>query len=268
MAGDWLGIASSNLDSYCGHSEYPEGNPQPLEEALDGTNLWLHDVSEIHWFILDFGETTMVTKIRARSDTNHDPMRVVVYVSDNKTDWGTHIYDAYSDFDDTVAWVEKDTTHKSGRYMFVKILSTEYQYKLQWGDAPVMTIFDVYGYTGVISNLQCRFTSLLHNITNLTCSVYSYNVDKSAVSLLSRFVVLSQSAANLICRFHSGAGVANLVCRFSPYLASTNLISTITVLNHSSTNLQCSLMSLYVDWWHTSPTTTSWSQEREGIQTG
>ena len=68
MAADWIGIDSSHLDSHCG-----ENVGKTLQEALDGTDYWAHEVEETHWFILDLGQSYNIIKIRGRSDSSDDP---------------------------------------------------------------------------------------------------------------------------------------------------------------------------------------------------
>ena len=64
----WIGINSTHLHSNCGHTDV-----YPLDTALNGDNIWLHNVNENHWFILDLGTSISVTKIRFRSYSTDDP---------------------------------------------------------------------------------------------------------------------------------------------------------------------------------------------------
>ena len=141
---DWLGIGSSEYDSHCGDTD-----GHTLQEALDGDDYWYHAVDEQHWFILDLGSNYTVRKMRGRSNYIADPTDVDVFVSMNKTDWGTAVATAINTWQDTAAWVEVDTTDKEGRYIKVVIEDTEAGTNhIRWGQNPLLSpisIFDVYG---------------------------------------------------------------------------------------------------------------------------
>jgi len=143
VVGDWLGINSSHIDSACGGIG--------LEGALDGDNFWSHYATHQHWFILDLGDTYNITKARGRSNTPewapYDPTDVDIYVSDNKTTWGTAVATGISSWQDTDSWVEESVTPKDGRYIKVVINSTEdVDNHLVWGDwGGAWNIFDVFG---------------------------------------------------------------------------------------------------------------------------
>ena len=143
VVGDWLGINSSHIDSACGGTG--------LEGALDGDNFWSHYATHQHWFILDLGDTYNITKARGRSNTPewapYDPTDVDIYVSDNKTTWGTAVATGISSWQDTDSWVEESVTPKDGRYIKVVINSTEdIDNYLVWGDwGGAWNIFDVFG---------------------------------------------------------------------------------------------------------------------------
>ena len=142
MADDWLGISSANLDSKCG-----EDGGCLLAEALDGIDYWQHNVGEVHWFILDLGQTYSIKKVRGRSKTALDPTDVDIFVSDDKENWGDAVATGINTWQDTAEWVEVDTTDKDGRYIKVVINATEFMQAVKWGKeiAPFITIFDVYG---------------------------------------------------------------------------------------------------------------------------
>jgi len=142
---DWIGVGSSHYDSHCG-----DDGARTIEEALDGTDYWLHEVNETHWFVLNLGQTYNITKVRGRSDypiLTRDPDDVNIYVSDDKANWGTAVASGITTWQDTTAWVEVDVTDKNGRYVKVEIVSTESADNyLRFGDSPgPFTIFDVYG---------------------------------------------------------------------------------------------------------------------------
>ena len=143
---DWLGISSSEYDSHCG-----DNNGHTLEEALDGTDYWYHMMTSghNHNFVLDLGQTYTVKKFRGRSFRASDPIDVDIYVSDNKSDWGTAVVSGISSWQDTGSWQIVDLAkYKHGRYIKVEVQDTEHFLDyIEWGGSfgpPYMTIFDVY----------------------------------------------------------------------------------------------------------------------------
>ena len=153
----WLGINSSHLHSFCGG--------WGLEYALDGRDYWSISVYQFkflpHWFILDLGKSTSITKVRGRSRTTLDPMSVDVYVSDDLQNWGTAVATNITTWQDTSSWVEIDTIDKVGRYIKVEINAIEGDggdHYMEWGlndgpDSDYMTIFDAYAgaYSGGVT---------------------------------------------------------------------------------------------------------------------
>ncbi len=137
----WKGITSSDIDSLCG-----EEAGGTLADALDGTDVWDHNTNEVHWFILDLGQSYNVTKVRARSQTGDDPLDVDIYVSDINGTWGTTVASGINDWVNTSAWVETNVTNKSGRYVYIVINDTEdSSRRLDFGRGiTTPTIFDVY----------------------------------------------------------------------------------------------------------------------------
>lgn len=141
MAADWIGINSSHIDSFCG-----EEVGGTLADALDGLDDWNHFSNETHWFIIDLGQTYNVQKVRGRADRTLDPIDVNIYVSNDKGAFGAAVASGINTWQDTVSWVEIDTTDKNGRYVKVEIVDTEdTPAGLTFGDSPPFTIFDVYG---------------------------------------------------------------------------------------------------------------------------
>ncbi len=143
---DWLGISSSEYDSHCGDTM-----SHTLEEALDGDyDYWWHmwSVGHTHYFILDLGQNLTIKKVRGRSEMTADPIDVDIYVSDNKSDWGTAVATGISSWQDTGAWQEVDNTDKTGRYIKVVVIDTEDIFDtVKWGreiPSPI-AIFDAYG---------------------------------------------------------------------------------------------------------------------------
>jgi len=144
LADDWLGISSAEYDSHCG-----DDGTNTIETALDGTRLWKHAVDEDHWFILDLGSTHTIKKFRGRSNSiGNDPLKIDIYVSDSKTEWGAAVATDIDTWQDTDEWVEVDSTDKDGRYIKVVIKDTEAANRyLDWRayDGGWITIFDAYG---------------------------------------------------------------------------------------------------------------------------
>ncbi|KYK23441.1 hypothetical protein AYK24_07575 [Thermoplasmatales archaeon SG8-52-4] len=140
---DWLGITGSNRDSECGYDH----NTVSFEKALNGTSYWAHDQWETHWGIVDLGQSYTVKKVRGRSDFFDDPIDVNIYVSENKTNWGTAVATGINTWQDTFSWVEVDTVDKDGRYIKIEIIDTESMiHTLSFGnDMMPFKIFDVYG---------------------------------------------------------------------------------------------------------------------------
>ena len=147
---DWLGINSSHLDSHCGNS-----GVRKLDEALDGTDSWDHDVDETHWFILDLGVSYNITKVRGRSNTaafgGSDPIDVNIYVSTDGTTWGDAVASGITTWQDRTDWdgdAVIDCTPKEGRYVKIEIIDTEDTDTpdgIKFGASPAFTILDVYG---------------------------------------------------------------------------------------------------------------------------
>jgi hypothetical protein len=146
---DWLDIGSSNLYDHCGDSWGAF-----LTEALDGDDCWMHDVAEVHHFILDLGSVYNISKVRGRSNctwVQQDPTNVNIYVSNSTSVWGTAVASNITTWQDTYDWVEVECTPKNGRYIKVEITSTEdgspgsITFGIDEEDPPYMTIFDAYG---------------------------------------------------------------------------------------------------------------------------
>jgi hypothetical protein len=140
----WLGITGSNRDSECGYDH----STVSFEVALNGTGMWAHGMRETHWGIIDLGQTYTIKKVRGRSNFLDDPVDVNIYVSDNKTSWGTAVATNISTWQDTSSWVEVDSTDKDGRYVKIQIIDTEGlggpQFLSFGDDMSPFKIFDVY----------------------------------------------------------------------------------------------------------------------------
>jgi PKD repeat protein len=141
---NWLGITGSNRDSECGYDH----SSVSFAVALNGTGMWGHGMRETHWGIIDLGQTYIVKKVRGRSNFIDDPVDVNVYVSDNKTSWGTAVATNISTWQDTSSWVEVDSMDKEGRYVKIEIIDTESlggpQFLTFGDDMSPFKIFDVY----------------------------------------------------------------------------------------------------------------------------
>ena len=137
---DWIGISSAHYDSHCGDTDN-----HTIEEALDGTDYWRHNVDEDHYVKLNLGAVYNVTKVRGRSNLLADPTDVEIYVSMNGVDWGAAVAVGIATWEDTNDFVEVDTTDKEGQYVLVKIVDTaDVDRDLAFGAAALFTIFDVY----------------------------------------------------------------------------------------------------------------------------
>jgi hypothetical protein len=161
---DWLGVGSSYLDSHCGDT-----SAYFLSEALDGTDMWVHAVEEIHWFILDLGQSYTISKVRGRSLASYDPIDVDIYVSDDKQNWGIPVATGISSFQDTDLWQEEAVTKKRGRFVKVVINQTENPIAIWWGNlSPSFTIFDVY-----VENIELKGKAgMINRATNPWATQY------------------------------------------------------------------------------------------------
>ncbi|MBE3122961.1 MAG: discoidin domain-containing protein [Thermoplasmata archaeon] len=137
----WLNINSNNYDSSCGND-----GSHTCARALDGIDDWEHTATETHWFIVDLKGNYSISKVRGKSVTTRDPTNVNIYISLDKSDWGTPIAAGIS-WSDAGTWREFATISKVGRYVKVEIIDTEHPNDyVQFGSMPKpMKIFDVYG---------------------------------------------------------------------------------------------------------------------------
>ena len=152
---DWIGIDNTYImaggagTGFCG-----EEAGWTLADALDGTDVWWHDVDETHWFIIDLGTTYSVTFVRGRSREgvgSGQPTDVNIYVSDNIEAWGAAVASSIFTWANTSTWVNIDTTDKDGRFVLVEIVDTSSHTDIFWGGwdpYDFFTIFDVYGSAG------------------------------------------------------------------------------------------------------------------------
>lgn len=143
MADAWLGISSSELDSYDNQFSVEFG----VAAALNGAGPWKTLADMPHWIILDFGVSYTVKQIRGRSQQEWDPIDVEIYVSDIKGTWGVAVATGISTWKNRTDWAGDaviDVTDKVGRYLMVKILEAEEGgHRLYWGCGE--KILDVYG---------------------------------------------------------------------------------------------------------------------------
>lgn len=145
MADDWLGISSAEYDSHCG-----DDGSHTIEMALDGTDYWNHAVDEVHWVVLDLGQTYTIKKVRGRSATTDDPTDVNIYIDDSNPPT-TLVHEGITTWQDctTENWVEIDITDSNGRYIKIEIEATEDFFDYLGFGKPVFptswTIFDAYG---------------------------------------------------------------------------------------------------------------------------
>jgi len=148
-AGAWLELNHLNIDSLCG-----EDSPFTLVQAMSGGGYyWRHSTTEVHWFILDLGQTYTITKVKGRSSTSDDPTDVDIYVSDDKEDWGDPVITGISDWFNNIEFVEHEVTEKAGRYIKVVINDTEDPNdEIGFGKfAALYNIFDAYGEAAMVS---------------------------------------------------------------------------------------------------------------------
>lgn len=141
---DWFGVSSNEYYSHCGDTGITT-----LVKALDGDDYWIHfgtDSHTTHWFILDLGESELITQIRGRSKKDYDPTDIDVYISNDPDNWDTAVATEITTWQDTDDWVVINSTDKNGRYVKVFINSTETaDAGVYWGaTGTAYTIFDVY----------------------------------------------------------------------------------------------------------------------------
>jgi len=162
----WIGIDSSYLDSDSG-SSHPD---YECADALDGISTWLAS-GESHWFILDFGSSKDIKKIRSRSSWTGDPIDVDIYVSNDTENWGTAVATGIDTFQDTSEWIEYDVTDKSGRYMKIVINEVEGS-NLTYGHytSPYFKIFDVW--EGNLPDKWTSYINLLNTLYTTTSGTY------------------------------------------------------------------------------------------------
>lgn len=163
MADDWLGISSTELNSFC-----DEQDAYKLVDALDGLNSWAcldsDHSGQPHWFVLDLEQTHTIKKVRGRSYGTRDPIDVNIYIDDNNPPT-TLCKEGISTWQDNANWVEITLTSEgTGRYIKVEIEEHELATYLEFGDRPPNSfpIFDAYGDVAapppavVVGDLQLR----------------------------------------------------------------------------------------------------------------
>jgi hypothetical protein len=136
----WWEVTSARYDSDCS-----DNLGSTCTEALDGTDMWVHNEDETHWLILDLGKPYNILKIRSRSDSLNDPTDVDVYVSSGNGNWGAAVASNITSWQDTEEFSPVDSTDKDGRYIKIEIIDTEhgtdYLAYGQWPDS--FTIFEI-----------------------------------------------------------------------------------------------------------------------------
>lgn len=145
--GEWLGIDSTKLDSYC--TMLPTGHN--IQEALNGSDYWECNETHSHWFIIDLGACYYIQKVRSRSNTDKDPTLVSIHGSNDKISWDV-LDHSITTFQDTTSWIEREISNPD-HYQYIKVIidTTEddprFNY-LKYGGSPAFTIFDIYaGYS-------------------------------------------------------------------------------------------------------------------------
>jgi len=138
----WIGVDSSNLIEQCGGVG--------LDGALDGTDYWRHEITEIHYFILDLGGDYLLTRAKGRSNNSLDPTGVDIYVSDDGITWGTAVATNITTWQDTAVFQEVALTEKMGRYVKIVIHHTEgfmlQRQFLNWGSPMISFNIIDFGY--------------------------------------------------------------------------------------------------------------------------
>ena len=176
MADDWLGISSTELDSLCGEEE-----EFLLAYALAGEGVWHHEANEVHWFVLDLGQTYTIKKVRGRSNAPSDPIDVNIYI-DNNNPPTTLCEETITTWQDTADFVEITLTSEgTGRYIKVEIANTESFYgHIEWGDPrSPFTIFDVYGDIAAGGVEHTHSASDTHAISDSLAVAATFNVTAS-----------------------------------------------------------------------------------------
>ncbi len=122
MANQWYEVDENDLDSYSRRGNFPHY----IEQALNGTDYWWPNATEVHWFILDLGQSYTITKVRGKSSfTDYDPIDIDVYVSDDKGNFGAPVVTGISTWKNTQIWEEIEVTPKTGRYIKFVVNATE-----------------------------------------------------------------------------------------------------------------------------------------------
>lgn len=145
MPEQWFPIGSDKFDSASNEGQLGH----TIQETLDGTDFWYVFIAEVHWLIIDLGQSYTLTKIRGRSRYwGYGPSDVDIYVSNNKANWGTPVATGISSFQYTLNFQEENLIEKSGRYVKIVINATPAGSpgNMAWGHAFVpFTIFELFG---------------------------------------------------------------------------------------------------------------------------
>ncbi len=122
MAKQWIELNGNFIDSY----SYIGYQANTITSAFWGSRQWWLNRVEVHWFVVDMGESYVISKIRGRSNSpNVNPTDVDVFVSDDKENWGSAVATEISSWVATDVYVEEDLIEKTGRYIKVVIEGTE-----------------------------------------------------------------------------------------------------------------------------------------------
>ena len=123
----WITPDSSNLvaASDCG-----ETTTYIIENMLDATGVWIHLVSEVHYFELDLGSSLDITRFNFKGNTSGGgsgfaPTDMDVFVSTDGSTWGTAVLTGV----DTSSYTggtygDFVSTRKTGRYIRFEINAT------------------------------------------------------------------------------------------------------------------------------------------------
>ena len=122
--GEW--VSPVNVYAVCGE----EGGYEATK-FIDGdtSTFWGHFVDELHWIVLDLGESMPIEKVRSWvSDNNPSAWETVeIYISDDPENWGVPVASNASFIWQTgyvAGWSETDIIDKTGRYIKLDHIDT------------------------------------------------------------------------------------------------------------------------------------------------
>ena len=169
----WLNVNSNNLLAYSDLGYFGHD----IDDALDGTNYWDANTYP-QQFVLDLGQNYTINTMRGRSELGQDPDDVSIWVSEDNTTWKPFASNI-STWQDTNTWVEVEGNAVYGRYVKVKVESTESgggASDLNWGDIPYITIFDIEVNGTIGGEVYMTDISNGEDISSITASSLRYYI--------------------------------------------------------------------------------------------